>query len=119
LKASLNNRLKKKIHSFLASAVDGGEWWASRPGRFTPGIKSPVPTEHEAGWAPSRSGGCGENKNFALSGIEPRFLGCLTHSLVAIPAEVLGSQRSRMNVCEWMIYLSQDRGQWQAVVDTQ
>jgi hypothetical protein len=26
LKASLNNRLKKKIHSFLASAVDGGEW---------------------------------------------------------------------------------------------
>jgi hypothetical protein len=26
-----------KIHLFLASALAGGEWSASRPGRFTPG----------------------------------------------------------------------------------
>ena len=33
------------------SALDGGGWSAPRPGRFTPG-KDPVPTVHEAGWAP-------------------------------------------------------------------
>jgi hypothetical protein len=26
------------FHSFLISALDGGEWLVSRPGRFTPGI---------------------------------------------------------------------------------
>jgi hypothetical protein len=25
------------LHSFLTSALGGGEWSASRPGRFTPG----------------------------------------------------------------------------------
>jgi hypothetical protein len=29
------------IHVFLASAVVGGEWSASRPGRFTPGERAP------------------------------------------------------------------------------
>jgi hypothetical protein len=28
---------------FLTSALDGGEWLASRPGRFTPGKEPPVP----------------------------------------------------------------------------
>jgi len=27
-----------QLHTFLTSALDGGEWWASRLGRFTPGI---------------------------------------------------------------------------------
>jgi hypothetical protein len=36
----------------LASALDGGEWSASRPGRFIPGKGPLVPTEQEAGWAP-------------------------------------------------------------------
>jgi hypothetical protein len=31
------------IHIFLTSAVVGGEWSASRPGRFTPGKELPVP----------------------------------------------------------------------------
>jgi hypothetical protein len=36
-----------------SSALDGGEWSASRPGRaFPPGKRSPVPTAQEAGWAP-------------------------------------------------------------------
>jgi hypothetical protein len=34
--------------SFLTSALEGGEWSASRPGRALP----PVPTVQEAGWAP-------------------------------------------------------------------
>jgi hypothetical protein len=29
------------IHIFLTSALAGGEWSASRPGRFTPGVRTP------------------------------------------------------------------------------
>jgi hypothetical protein len=37
-----------QIHIFLISALVSGEWSASRPGRFTPG----VPTEQKAVLAP-------------------------------------------------------------------
>jgi hypothetical protein len=38
--------------SFSTSALDGGEWSASRLGRaFTPGEGPPVPIVQEAGWA--------------------------------------------------------------------
>jgi hypothetical protein len=41
------------LYSFLTSAVDGGEWSASRPGRaLPPGKGPPVPIVQEAGWAP-------------------------------------------------------------------
>jgi hypothetical protein len=30
-----------QLHAFLTSALDGGEWSASRPGRFTPREKAP------------------------------------------------------------------------------
>jgi hypothetical protein len=40
-------------YSFLTSALDGGEWSASRPGRaLPPGKGPPVPIVQEAGWAP-------------------------------------------------------------------
>jgi len=35
----------------MTAALEGGEWSAARPGRFTPG-KVPVPILQEAGWAP-------------------------------------------------------------------
>jgi hypothetical protein len=39
-------------YSFSTSALDGGEWSASRPGRaLAPGKGPPVPTVQEAGWA--------------------------------------------------------------------
>jgi hypothetical protein len=39
--------------SFLTSALEGGEWSASRPGRALPPDKEPpVPILEEAGWAP-------------------------------------------------------------------
>jgi hypothetical protein len=39
-------------YSFLISALDGGEWSASRPGRaLPPGKDTPVPIVQEAGWA--------------------------------------------------------------------
>jgi hypothetical protein len=40
-------------YSFLTSALEGGEWSASRPGpALPPGKEPPVPTAQEAGWAP-------------------------------------------------------------------
>jgi hypothetical protein len=38
--------------SFWTSALDGGEWPASRLCRLTPGIRRPVPIVWEAEWAP-------------------------------------------------------------------
>jgi hypothetical protein len=39
-------------YSFTTSAVDGGEWSASRPGRvLPPGKGPPVPIGQEPGWA--------------------------------------------------------------------
>jgi hypothetical protein len=40
-------------YSFLTSALEGGEWSASRPGRaLPPGKEPPAPIVQEAGWAP-------------------------------------------------------------------
>jgi hypothetical protein len=39
-------------HIFLVSALVGGEWPASRPSRFTPGEKPPVPIAQEVVWTP-------------------------------------------------------------------
>jgi hypothetical protein len=40
-------------YSFTTSALDGGEWSASRPGRaLPPGKGPPVPIGQEGGWAP-------------------------------------------------------------------
>jgi hypothetical protein len=40
-------------YSYLTSALDGGEWSASRPGRTLPPVKEPlVPTGQEAPWVP-------------------------------------------------------------------
>jgi hypothetical protein len=41
-----------QLQSFLISAVDGGEWPASRLGCFNPGEGTLVPTQHLDGWAP-------------------------------------------------------------------
>jgi hypothetical protein len=43
---------KYSSYSFLTSALDGGEWSASRPGRaFPPEKGPPLPIVQEAGWA--------------------------------------------------------------------
>jgi hypothetical protein len=44
---------KYSSYSVSTSALDGGEWSASRPGRaLPPGKGPPVPIVQEAGWAP-------------------------------------------------------------------
>jgi hypothetical protein len=48
----------------LTSALDGGEWLTSRPGRFTPREKSPwYPLDRRLGGHKNRSGRGGEEKN--------------------------------------------------------
>jgi hypothetical protein len=37
--------LEAQFHSFLTSALDGGGWSPSRPGRFILGKEPPVPVE--------------------------------------------------------------------------
>jgi hypothetical protein len=60
-------------YSFLTSALDGGEWSASRPGRaLPPGKGPPVLFGQEAGWIQSRSGG---KILLLLPGIKPRSSG--------------------------------------------
>jgi hypothetical protein len=44
-----------QIHIFLASALVGGEWSASRPCRFTPGERAPG-TQWIGGWVGPRAG---------------------------------------------------------------
>jgi hypothetical protein len=48
-------RVDVLIHVFLISALFGGEWSASRPGRLTPGER--VPCNHWiGGWVGPRTG---------------------------------------------------------------
>jgi hypothetical protein len=50
---ALGGERRYSSYSFTTSAIDGGEWSASRPGRaLPPGKGPPVPIGQEAGWAP-------------------------------------------------------------------
>jgi hypothetical protein len=54
---------------FLTSALEGGEWSASRPCRFTPEERAPrYPLDRRLAGLQSRSGRYGEEKNVAPSG---------------------------------------------------
>jgi hypothetical protein len=66
--------VETELHAFLTSAPDGGEWSASRPGRFTAG-EGDSGTYWIGVWVGlSRPGhGGGKEKNsLHLPGIEPR-----------------------------------------------
>jgi hypothetical protein len=47
--------LDVEIRIFLTSALVGGEWSASRPGRFIPGERTPG-THWIGGWVDTRAG---------------------------------------------------------------
>jgi hypothetical protein len=61
-----------EIHIFLTSALDGGEWSTSRPGRFTPGERDPG-THWIGGWVGLRAGL--DDLEKTLPGLELRPLG--------------------------------------------
>jgi hypothetical protein len=62
-----------QIHVFLTSALVGGEWSGSSPGRFTPGETAPC-THWIGGWVDPRAGlhDVEKRKFFTLSGLELR-----------------------------------------------
>jgi hypothetical protein len=68
----LGEWIYSSTHS-LTSALDGGEWSASLPGRFTPQGKSLwYPFDRRLGGPQSQSGHGSEEKNFQpLPGLEP------------------------------------------------
>jgi hypothetical protein len=43
------------LKTYEGSELDGGEWSASRPGRFTPGVRAPT-TPWVGGWVVPRAG---------------------------------------------------------------
>jgi hypothetical protein len=47
--------VKVQIHAFLPSALDGGEWLDSRPGRFSHGERAPA-TYWIGDWVGPRAG---------------------------------------------------------------
>lgn len=72
-----------QLHS-LASALDGGEWLASRHGRFTHRNNPPYRLNRRVGGLHSRSGRFwGRGKPLAPKAI--RTPDCPSHSLAAIP----------------------------------
>ena len=74
----------------LTSALDGGGWSTSRPGRFPPG-KDPVPIVQEAGWAPGPVWTGAEN--LALTGIRSPDCRARSQSLyrLSYPGPIKGS----------------------------
>jgi hypothetical protein len=74
--------MRYNSYSFLTSALDGGEWSASRPGRALPWGKDPrYPLDRRLDGPQSRSGHKGQRKNpLPLPQIEPRSPGCPVRS---------------------------------------
>jgi hypothetical protein len=81
-------------YSFSTSALDGGEWSASRSGRaLAPGKGSPVPIVQEAGWAPELVWTQRLEENpLPLLEIEPRSPARPARSLTLCWLSYLGSQ---------------------------
>jgi hypothetical protein len=65
-----------QIHIYLTSALVGGEWSISRPGRFTPGERAPV-THWIKGWVDLGAGldDLEKRKFLTLPGLELRPVG--------------------------------------------
>jgi len=67
----LITELKEKLYSYLDSALDGGEWSASRPGLFTPWKEPLYPTKRGLDGPHRRPERFGEEKEFLLlTGLE-------------------------------------------------
>jgi hypothetical protein len=76
-----------QLHAFLTSALDRGEWSASRSGRFTPGERASV-THWIGGWVDPRAGLDDVERINLLLEMEPKFRGYKTRSIVATVTEL-------------------------------
>jgi hypothetical protein len=77
-----------QLHAFLTSAVDGDEWSASRPGRFTLGERTSG-THFIGGWASPRAGLDAVMKRKIPSPHRESNSNLPARSLVTIPTELL------------------------------
>jgi hypothetical protein len=76
-----NGEVKVQFHTFLTSALDGGEWSATCPVLFTPGDSPQYPLDRRLGGPESWSEHIDKEKNsHPLQESDP---GCLAHSLIA------------------------------------
>jgi hypothetical protein len=84
-------------YPFTTSALDWGEWSASRPGRALPPGKGPqVPIVQEAGWAPEPVWTQGiEEKSFAPAGDRTPIARSSSPQSDTIPTELTQLQVSR------------------------
>jgi hypothetical protein len=71
--------METQLHAFLTSALDGGEWSATQPVRFTPGERAPPGTHWTGGWVGPRAG---------LDTVEERKPGRSAHVSVTTPTEL-------------------------------
>jgi len=69
------NGVEVDIPSFLTSALEGGEWSASRSGRLTYEQQLTTPAAYEVVWAPGSVWTSWKRQRpFPLSGLKPRFV---------------------------------------------
>jgi hypothetical protein len=91
------------IHIFFTSALVGGEWSASRPGRFTPEERASG-THWIGGWVDPRAGldDVEKRKFLTLPGLELRTLGrpARNQSLYRLMALMLLGRLE----CSWLSY---------------
>jgi len=78
--------MEVKLHTFLASALDGGEWSASHISHFPHGNNPWYPLYRRLGGPQSQSGCSGEKKNPSPSWESNP--GHPAHSLITILAEL-------------------------------
>jgi hypothetical protein len=86
-------------HIFLTSALAGGEWPASRPGRFTPGD-----THWTGGWVDPTTGLDEVEKILVLPGLELRPLGRPHRSQSLYRLRYPGTVRRKKKTC--LYYMS-------------
>jgi hypothetical protein len=80
------NEKEVQLHSFLTSALDAGEWSASRPGLFIPGetVSGIHLTEGSVGIRDGLRG-------LPVPEFEPRSDGYIARNLVTVPSEFITS----------------------------
>jgi hypothetical protein len=91
------------IHIFLTSALAGGEWSASRPGRFTPGERDRG-THWIGGWMDPRGGLDDVEKRIFLTlpGLELRPLGRPARDQSLHRLRYPGSFKGRYTESNWI-----------------
>jgi hypothetical protein len=93
------------FHIFLASALVGGEWSASPPGRFTPGKEPPVPLDRRLGGPQSQSEQRGEEIILDPTGTRTLTSRSSSPSPVAIPT-TLSFLHNDLFICSFFLEVS-------------